>query len=120
MARMELFDNLKQYRCPLSAAQRDAAVRFLIKNARIAQKYFYSLKESCAFLHCSVDELQTLLHFYKIDAILFRDAYRVPWYSLAGFLLTEEQDTLREDVYAYIRTMPRKPRPLTVPRTGRH
>ena len=118
MARMELFDNLKQYRCPLSAAQRDDAVRFLIKNARIALKYFYTMKQSCAFLHCSIDELQTLLHFYKVDVILFRDAYRVPWYSLAGFLLMQEQDTLWEDMYAYIRTMPRKPRPLPVPRTG--
>ena len=119
MASRELFDNLKQYRCPLSAELRDASVRFLIKNARLAQKYFYSLKEACAFLHCSIDELQTLLHFYEVDAILFRDAYRVPWYSLAGFLLTEEQDTVREDVYAYIRTMPRKPRSLPLPRTGR-
>ena len=120
MPRWELFDDLRPYRCPLTTLQRDSSVRFLIKNARIGQKYFYSLKESCAFLHCSIDELQTLLHFYRLDAILFRNAYRVPWYGLAGFLLTEEQDTLWEDVYAYIRTMPRKPRPLPLPRTGRH
>ncbi len=48
MPRWELFDDLRPYRCPLTALQRDSSVRFLIKNARIGQKYFYSLKESCA------------------------------------------------------------------------
>ncbi|EMB19920.1 hypothetical protein [Treponema denticola] len=112
MAKGELFENLREYRTALSQQERETAVKGLIQNARIAGKYFYSLKETCAILHCSRDELQTILHQFRLDAVLFLGVYRIPWYDLAGFILDDHDDTLQEDLNEYLQEIIRRNRSL--------
>ncbi|MEL3903750.1 MAG: hypothetical protein P1P63_01335 [Treponemataceae bacterium] len=108
MAKAELFENLKRYRCSLNEKERDCAVKELVRKAKLKAQYFYTLKETCAILHCSKDELQTILHQYRLDAVLFLSVYRIPWYDLAGFILDDHEDTLLEDWNEYLRTLTRR------------
>ncbi len=103
-----LFSSLKECRSPLTEKERLDAVRKLISNARSCVQHFYKVKECCAILHLSIDELYTLIHFYRIDVVLFLGAYRLPWYSLAAFLLCEKEDTLEEDLHEYLDTISRR------------
>lgn len=105
MAKQELFENLKTYRCSLQKEERDNAVKLLVKKAKLKAQYFYSLKETCAILHCSKAELQTIIHQYRLDVVLFSGVYRVPWYDLSGFILDDPEDTLQEDLNEYIRIL---------------
>ncbi len=107
-----LFSSLKECRPPLTDTERAEAVRKLVDNARSCVQHFYKVKECCAMLHLSIDELYTLIRFYRIDAVLFLGVYRLPWYSLAAFLLCEKEDTLDEDLHEYLDTISRR----TIPR----
>jgi hypothetical protein len=98
----ELFDSL-QLRQPLSAKQRKAAIDDLILQAHLGHKYFYTLYEACAVLHVSYDEMVTLIHFYKLDAVSFRGTYRVSWWAIAEYLLDVDDD-IEEALGEYIRS----------------
>lgn len=104
MQQPELFENLRQYRTPLTKSERDNAVAEIIRKMRLKVKYFYSTKEVCAILHCSRDELQTILNYYRLDAILFLSVYRISWYDLIGYILCdldEKHETPEEILDAY-------------------
>ncbi|MEL3908036.1 MAG: helix-turn-helix domain-containing protein [Treponemataceae bacterium] len=108
MIQPELFDNLRQYRLPLTKQSRDNAIKTLVKKAKAVHKYFYSTKEACAILHCSRDELHTILKFYQLDAILFLSVYRIPWYELVGYIdydLDEKPETPEEILHSFF-TLP--------------
>jgi hypothetical protein len=110
MAAGDLFeiDDIKQCRTPLSLADREKAVREVIRNADLGIKYFYKLREACGILHRSYDELNTILAVYKIDAVFFLDAQRIPWYDLCGYLLDEGDIELEEAFYEYLRSINRR------------
>jgi hypothetical protein len=94
MAKGELFDisDIQECRKPLGPQEKDAAVRKIIRNARMGIKYFYSIREACGILHCTYDELMTILAAYRLDAVLFRSVYRIPWWELAAYIFDEEDD----------------------------
>ncbi len=99
---MELFDqaDLKQ---SMDASQKASAVKKIVEEARLADKFFYSTKEVYSILHCSRSELYRMLGLYRLDAVLFRNALRIPWYDLAAFILLDSDDTIEEDYYDYFR-----------------
>ncbi|MDR2186366.1 MAG: hypothetical protein LBO80_11985 [Treponema sp.] len=109
MAPNELFEieEIKRCRFPLTPAGREKAVREIINKARLNTKFFYTLKETCGILHCSYDELLTLINRYRLDVVLFLSAYRVPWWDLCGYLLDPEDD-LEEALDEYLRTISRR------------
>ena len=103
MPKGELFEDLRPCRPPLTPQERKMTVQRIVTMAQTACKYFYTLKETCAILHCSYDELQTILHQFRLDAVLFLDAYRIPWFDLAGFIIDDPNDTLEKDYNDYVR-----------------
>jgi hypothetical protein len=109
MAAGELFSGaeLRQARTALSAEQREAAVRNIIRRTRLGVKYFYTLQEACAILHCSYDELYTVLHRFRLDAVLFLTAYRIPWYEICAYLLDNDDD-LEEALDEYLQAIARR------------
>jgi len=94
MAKGELFDisDIQQCRQPLSLQDQDTVVREIIRNARMGIKYFYNLREACGILHYSYDELMTILNTYRLDAVLFRSVYRIPWWCLAEYIIDIDDD----------------------------
>lgn len=104
----ELFDDLRQFREPLTERQRLAAIDELAMHAKLGIRYFYTLREACAILHCSYDEMNTLIHLYRLDVVTFRDAYRVPWWALAEYLIDPE-DEIEEEIDELIRSRYRQP-----------
>ena len=109
MARGELFETeeIKWCRSPLTAAGRETAVRDIIRKVKLSTKFFYTIKETCGILHCSYDELLTLINQYRLDVVLFLSAYRVPWWDLCGYLLDPEDD-LEEALNEYLRKKARR------------
>lgn len=104
----ELFDDLRPYREPLTERQRLAAIDELSRRAQLGIQYTYTLREACAILHCSYDEMNTLIHLYRLDVVTLRDAYRVPWWALAEYLIDPE-DQIEEEIYELIRSRHKRP-----------
>lgn len=109
MARGELFttNDIRECRKPLSRAESETAAGSIIRNARMGIQYFYSLREACGIMHCTYDELMTILSLYRLDAVLFLSAYRIPWWDLAGYLLEGDND-LEEALDEYLRKIARR------------
>jgi hypothetical protein len=110
MADGELFElnDIKQCKTELSTEEREKTIQDIIRNARLGIKYFYTLRETCRILRCTYDELMTILSWYRLDAVLFRSVYRVPWYDLCGYLLDSEDDDLEEALDEYLQTITRR------------
>jgi len=109
MAKGELFDTseIQQCRRPLGQREKDSITREIVRKARYGIKHFYSLRETCGILHCSYDELMTIISLFKIDVILVRSAYKVPWWDLAGYILDKEDD-LEDALNEYLRKIARR------------
>jgi len=112
MARGELFDSsdIRQCRQPLCLQDKDTLVKEIIQNAKRGVKYFYSIREACGILRCTYDEMMTTLAAYRLDAILFRAVYRIPWWELAGYILDDCNDlegALDEYLQKNLRRSPR-------------
>jgi hypothetical protein len=110
MAAEELFElnDIKQCRAELTANEREEAVHDIARNARLGIKYFYTLRETCRILRCTYDELMTILSRYRLDAVLFRSVYRIPWYDLCGYLLDSKDDDLEEALDEYLQANARR------------
>jgi len=91
MRRGELFD-LTELRVPLTPDQKNNALRRIVYTARCGAKYTYSIKEACGILNISRDEIDRLVHLYRLDALALETIYRIPWYSLAEYLLDDDDD----------------------------
>ncbi len=94
-----------EYRISLTESQRIEAVKTIISKAQIAYQFFYSTKEVCSILHCSKDMLNLIINDYRLDVVLFKNVFRIPWYDLAAFILTDSEDTLKEDYNAYMQAI---------------
>ena len=103
MRRGELFD-LPELRTPLLPAQREGVSRKIINAARLGVKYTYTVKETCGILNLSRDMVDYLIHFYRLDALALGVIYRIPWYSLAEYLLDMDDDGMNEALYEYIQS----------------
>jgi hypothetical protein len=110
MASNELFDleDIKQCRSPLTAADRENTIRNIIRKVKLGAKFFYTLKETCGILHCSYDELLTIINQYRLDVITFLSVYRIPWWDLCGYLIDEPEDDLEEALNEYLRAIARR------------
>lgn len=98
----ELFD-LPELRIPLSSTQRDEALHRIIDLAYRGAKYAYTVKETCGILKISRDEMDHLIHYYKLDALSLGVIYRIPWYALSEYLL-DADDSLEAAFDEYIRS----------------
>jgi hypothetical protein len=109
MAAGELFElnEVKQCRTPLTRGEREETVRDIIKLARHGAKYFYTLRQAAAALHCTYDEILTIVSTYRLDAVLFLSAYRILWSDLCGYLLDWDDD-LEEALDEYLRSIARR------------
>jgi hypothetical protein len=110
MAVGELFEaiELKQCRGELSREKKEETVKIIVRNARLGLKYLYTLRETGGLLRCSCDELDTILHRYRLDAVLFLSVPRIPWYELCGYLLEDKEDDLEEALDEYLLSLPRR------------
>ena len=102
MRRGELFD-LTELRIPLTPDQKNSALRRIIYAARCGAQYTYTIKEACGILNISRDEIGHLIHYYRLDALALGVVYRIPWYSLAEYLLDTDND-IDEVFDEYIRS----------------
>lgn len=102
----ELFD-VRALRCPLDAVQRDSLLRSVVLAAKFGQKWFYTLKETAGLLHWSYDQVFDAVHFFRIDAARFLGIIRVPWWSLAEYLL-DPADDVDAAVGEYLDTLPHR------------
>jgi hypothetical protein len=91
MRRGELFE-LTELRIPLSSGQKDTVLRRIVTAARLGAQYTYTIKEVCGILAVSRDVMDNLIHFYRLDALVMGAIYRIPWYSLAEFILDPGDD----------------------------
>ena len=109
MAAGDLFalEDIKQCRAPLSPGEREEAASGIVRRARYGAKYFYTLKEAAAILHCTYDEILTDISDYRLDVVMFLSAYRVSWYSLCEYLLDGDDD-LEEALDEYLRSIARR------------
>ena len=101
MRRGELFD-LPELRTPLSPSQKDAALRRIVSAARLGMKYNYTIKEAAGILSLSRDQVDCLIHSYRLDALAIGVIYRIPWYSLAEYIL-DPGDDIEEALNEFIR-----------------
>jgi len=102
MRRGELFD-LTELRIPLSPNQKETSLRRIIEAARFGAAYTYTIKEAAGILSVSRDVMDCLIHSYRIDALLIGTIYRIPWYSLAEYIL-DPGDDIDEVFDEYIRS----------------
>jgi hypothetical protein len=102
MRRGELFD-LTELRIPLSPSQKDTVLRRIITAARLGAQYTYTIKETCGILAVSRDIMDSLIHFYRLDALSIGTIYRIPWYSLAEFIL-DPVDDIKEGLDEFIQS----------------
>ncbi len=102
MEQLQLFND-KDYRISLSEKQRDTSVINIVRRVKLGDKFFYSIKECSAILHCQTWVVRYLIRSYRIDAVAFGSSYRVPWYDLAAYILTDHEDTLQEDYDEYFK-----------------
>ena len=102
MRRGELFD-LTDLRIPLSPERKSAALRRIVDAARFGARYVYTVKEACGILAVSRDVMDHLIHSYRLDALAVGTIYRVPWYSLAEYILDPGGD-IDEALDEYIRS----------------
>jgi hypothetical protein len=102
MRRGELFD-LIELRVPLSTNQKETALRRIVNDARFGAQYTYTIKEAAGILATSRDVLDNLIHSYRLDALFIKSIYRIPWYSLAEYIL-EPGDDVDEVFYEFIRS----------------
>jgi len=102
MRRGELFD-LPELRVPLSPAQKDAALHRIASAARFGIKYTYTIKEAAGILALSRDSIDHLIHSYRMDALAMGVIYRIPWYSLAEYIL-DPGDDIDEALDEFIRS----------------
>jgi hypothetical protein len=79
----------------------------IIRLVRYGAKYFFTPREAAAALHCSYDELLSLISGYRLEVVLFLSAYRIPWYGLCEYLL-DQDDTLEEALDEYLRSISRR------------
>jgi predicted DNA-binding ribbon-helix-helix protein len=109
MAAGDLFEleDVKQCRAPLSSEDRREAAKGVVRLVRYGAKYFYTLREAAAILHCTYDEILTIVSDYRLDVVLFLSAYRVPWYGLCEYLLDWDDD-LEEALDEYLRSIARR------------
>ena len=98
----ELFD-LTELRIPLSQSQKDAALRRIVDLAHLGAQYTYTIKEVCGILSISRDSADFLIHSYRLDALSVGIIYRIPWYSLAEYIL-DPGDDIDEAYDEYIRS----------------
>jgi excisionase family DNA binding protein len=102
MRRGELFD-LPELRVPLSPAQKDATLRRITSAARLGMKYTYTIKEAAGILAISRDRVDCLIHSYRLDVLAIGTVYRIPWYSLAEYIL-DPGDDIDKAFYEFIRS----------------
>jgi hypothetical protein len=102
MRRGELFE-LPELRIPLSPDQKDIALRRIVDAARFGAQYTYTIKETAGILSVSRDVLDYLIHSYRLDALAIGIIYRVPWYSIAEYIL-DPGDDIDEAFDEYIRS----------------
>lgn len=102
----ELF-NSRELVQPLTADQRARAVQTIVRDACYGLKYVYNMKEVAGILHWSKDMIYDALHLYRIDGFRVLSLVRIPWWSLAEYLLdpVDDIDTL---FYAMIDSLPHK------------
>ena len=104
----ELFD-FKTDPCfaPLTEEQRITAAKDIIKSAKYGVKYAYSMSEIAGILHWSYDQMFDAIHFFKLDAYQILSIVRIPWWSLAEYLIDPAEDV--EYLYQkYLEKIPRK------------
>jgi len=102
MRRGELFD-LPELRIPLSSTRKEAALRRIVSAARLGMKYTYTIKEAAGALSLSRDEIDHLIHSYRLDALAIGIIYRIPWYSIAEYIL-DPGDDIDEALDEFIRS----------------
>ncbi|MDR0301524.1 MAG: hypothetical protein LBI04_04325 [Treponema sp.] len=96
MRRGELFD-LTELRVPLSLDQKETSLRRIVDAARLGAAYTYTVKEAAGILAVSRDVMDYLIHTYRLDALSIGVIYRIPWYSLAEYILESGDDI--DEVY---------------------
>lgn len=104
----ELFD-FKTDPCfaPLTEEQRITAAKDIIKSAKYGVKYAYSMSEIAGILHWSYDQMFDAIHFFKLDAYQVLSIVRIPWWSLAEYLIDPAEDV--EYLFQkYLNKIPRK------------
>ncbi len=104
---MNLLFNPSEYIKPLSPIEKKKLVRDIVRMARLGCKYMYEVREAAGLLHISYDEIQTLLHYYKLDAILVMSAIRIPWWSLCEYIL-DPADDIDYMFGSYLKSLPQK------------
>ena len=102
MRRGELFD-LTELRISLYPNKKETSLRRIIDAARFGAAYTYTIKEAAGILSVSRDVMDYLIHSYRIDALLIGTIYRIPWYSLAEYIL-DPGDDVDEVLDEYIRS----------------
>lgn len=102
----ELFD-IKELRKSLTQSERKTAAKRIINAANLGKQYCYTLREAAGILHWSYDQIFDAVHFFKIDSFHILGLVRIPWWSLAEYLIDPADDI--DSVFSrYIASLPRR------------
>lgn len=102
----ELFD-IKSLRKTLTLTERKTTAKKIIKAASLGIKYCYTLKEAAGILHWSYDQIFDAVHSFKIDCFHILGLVRIPWWSLAEYLI-DPADDIDSVFNRYISSLPRR------------
>lgn len=58
-------------------------------------------------LHWSYDQIFDAIHFYRLDAVVFLNLVRIPWWSLAEYL-ADPADDIDRATAEYLQSIPRR------------
>lgn len=103
----DLFSYEELRQPPLTELQKTDLVNSIIRNAHMGLKYMYRARETAGLLHISYDEFQTLIAFYKLDAVVIRSTIRIPWWSLCEYLIDSAED-MEKALDEYLKVLPHK------------
>ena len=113
---MNLLFDPSYYMHPLTKTERLKLAREIVRKAQLGCAYMYEVREAAGLLHITYDEIQTLLHYYRLDAILVMSAIRIPWWSLCEYLIDPAED-IDKMCGRYLKSLPHKETVSTTPKS---
>lgn len=107
MQQLALFSAEELRQPPLTQAERQQTIEQIIQSAELGSQYLYSVREAAGKLHLTYDEIQTLIQFYRLDAVAIRRVVRIPWWSLCEYLI-DPADDVEESLQKYLDSLPHR------------
>ena len=107
MKNPQLFTAKELRQPPLTPQEKRSLVDSLYKKAKAGVRYLYDVQETAGMLRLTIDEMQGLIYSYKIDCVKIRALLRLPWWSIAEYVI-DPADDIDKAVDEWLKSLPHK------------